>query len=111
MVPVRVDRELSGIRLTQVRDPLAHHKKGFLHCISSDRSLLAVQEGEEKEVGELVFVVGHVTEGWMALVHDAEPRPGTKGGVLGASSLGPDIPGGNLERRAQISCEALSDGR
>ena len=111
MVPVRVDRELSGIRLTQVGDPLAHGKKGFLHCISADRSLLVVPESEDKQVGELVLMVGHFTEGWMALVRGAEPRPCTEGGVLGASSLGPDIPGGDLERRAQISCEALSDGR
>ena len=104
-------RELAGIRFTQVGDPLAHRKKGFLHRISSDRSLLAVSEGEDKEVGDLVVMVGDITEGWMALVLNAEAGPDAKGDVLGSSGLGPDLPGGEVERSAQISCEVQSGGR
>ena len=108
MVPVRAWRRLSGIRFTQVGDPLPHRQKGLLHCISSDRSLLAVAESVDKQVADFVITVGDITEGRGFPDTGTEVGPVDEGGRLGPAGLGSDTPGGHLERSAQISLEIVS---
>ena len=63
--------QLSGIRLTQVGDPLADGSEGLTHCASADRvvgrSGLSVLDAIDEEEAELCFLARDITEGWVFL--------------------------------------------
>ena len=106
---------LVWIPLTQVGDPLAHGQKGFVDCVSAHRvvglSLSSEAQGEDEEVTDLVVLARERTEGSGLAVFLTELGPSAEDGVPGSSVLACSGLGGERERSAEISCEAVSGGK
>ena len=105
----------SGIRLTQVGDPLADGQESFVHGISSDRlaglAILAEPDAEDEEIAELVFLATDITEGRGDVVLRAEEFPESEDGVFACTSRCNCRGLGNSQRNAEIRREASPDGR
>lgn len=71
----------------------------------------SVSDGEDKEVGELGFLARDRTEGSGLAKVSAEVGPDSEDLVAGFLALGSGGFGGDLERKAEISCELLALGR
>jgi hypothetical protein len=106
----RVD---SRIWAVQVGEPLGHGGDSVTNCARSDRLTLlaafAVSEAEDEEVAEDVFGKQGM-EGAGLPFACAEVSPDAEDLVGGISALGGCGCGGDTERSAEISCEALSCG-
>ena len=115
MVAVGSWHFFAGIGLTQADDPLAHRQWGNFHLISLNTLValasLLVAVSEDQEVGELGFGVKDITEGWRDVVARAKVFPAFEDVVLGALMLGGGAGRRELERRAEISLEAMCVGR
>jgi hypothetical protein len=70
--------------------------------------LLAVAEGKDKEVGELVLAVANGIQGRGDREFLAEVSPDTEEFVLGPAGLGSNGLAGNFERRIEFSSEDSS---
>ena len=105
---------LSGIRDVQVGDALAHGQKGFIHCVSSDRVVggakLSVADSEDKEVAQ-AFFFRDSTEGRGHSKEFAELAPPPEVGAFGLSILGSIGSAGVSKSNAEVSEEAIFDGR
>ena len=105
---------LSGIRDVQVGDALAHGQKGFIHCVSSDRvvggSELSVADTKDKEVAR-PFFFWDSTEGRGHSEEFAELGPPPEVGGFGLSILGSVGSAGVSKSNAEVSEEAIFDGR
>ena len=113
MVP-SCDRVDSGIRLTQVGDPLADGRDGVAHCSRSDRlvalSGASVAEAVDEEAGELSVGFGDVTEGEVAAEAVTEGLPVAHDPGVRLSGLRGDGSRGESKRSTEISGEANSGG-
>ena len=91
MVSLGSLNRLSGIRATQVGEPLAHRQEGLIHCASSDAvaglAAGSVAVGEGEHVAELVLLTADITEGRVFPAGLAESDPGVEDLAVGASSL------------------------
>ena len=108
-------RRSAGIPSTQVGDALADGQEYLVHCRSADRvvgtSLSAVSEGEDEQVAGPGFGVSDFTEGAGDSEGAAEADPVGKGAVLLGHGFGYVGMGGDVERSAEVSAEAISVGR
>ena len=106
---------LSGIWLTQVGDPLGHGAEGGTNGTSSDRvvgePVLAVPEGEDKEVCEAALGVGDITEGWVHPELLGEGTPVAEGAVAGASGFAGVGAECELQSSIEVSAVAVAGGR
>ena len=115
------DRVDSGIRLTQVGDPLADGRDGFAHRSSSDRFVLlseaTVAVAVDEEAGESLIalgdavVVGDITEGDVVAEAVTEGLPVAHDAGASSAGLRGGGSSGESKRRAEISGEATSGGR
>ena len=105
---------LSGIRDVQVGDALAHGQKGFIHCVSSDRVVggaeLSVADAEDEEVAK-PFFLRDSTEGRGHSEEFTELGPPPEVGAFGLSILGSIGSAGASKSNAEVSEEAIFDGR
>ena len=105
---------LSGIRDVQVGDALAHGQKGFIHGVSSDRVVggaeLSVAHAEDEEVAK-PFFFRDSTEGRGHPEELAEAGPPSEVGGLSLSILGSVGSAGASKSNAEVSEEAILDGR
>ncbi len=110
MVVLRFRSFLSGIRLTQVGDPLSHCQQGFGYGISSDRlaglANLSVSESKDQEEANLVFSSGDVLKVRLDNMLLAELGPTAKDGALGLSGLSCGGLVCEHKRSVEISLEA-----
>ena len=115
MVSFSVGVRFSGIRFTQVGDPLPDGQESFVHGISSDRvtglAILAEAGPKDEKVAEAVFETEDITEGRGDIVLGAEEFPVCEDGVFACTSFCNCRGLGNLQRKAEISREASPDGR
>ena len=99
---------------TQVGDPLAHCGKGGSHCISADGvvglAFAAISDTEDEEISDFRFGRSDLTEGRGDALCVAEVGPEAKDFGLSSSMLASGSSGGEVERRAEISREEISDG-
>lgn len=106
---------LSGIVAVQVGYPLPDGLQGLSHCITPDRvtglAFSSVPHGEDKHVGELVFVIRDVTEGRALAMVLTECDPVSEDLVFGLLGFGSDRLAGEFERSAEIRVEACSGVR
>ena len=105
----------AGIWLTQAGDPLADGRKGFSHCISNHRFVLAafasVAHGADKQAAAAKFWVAQVcSEGAGDALLVAERDPVSEGGGLGVAVLRGVGLAGELESRFEISLESKPGG-
>lgn len=104
----------SGIEFTQVGDPLADGRQGFIHCASSHRvtggAASAHSEAVDQHVGDAVLLTFDITEGWMDPDFLTEKGPPSKGGVFGLSMFCGGGCGGERESSAEVRLEYTSGG-
>ena len=102
----------SWIWVAHVGYPLANGRDRTRYCASCDRfttlSGLSVTESEDKDVGELVFLIAHVIEGWALSMSRTELAPEAEDLVPGVFVLGSIGSAGDFERKAEVSIEAGS---
>ena len=73
--------------------------------------MVAVAEGEDKEVAEFRFGISDIREGWIAADVVAEPDPVAEHAVEGPGVLAGVGCGGGLESSAEVSCVCVKGGR
>ena len=67
-----------------------------------------MSDGEDKEVAQPSFLQWDITEGWRAPVFSAELGPALEDVAAAAASLGDESCFCGVQRRAEISKEAIS---
>jgi hypothetical protein len=103
----------SGIRETQCGDPLAHGQEGVLHRARAHRlaglggKAPADAEAKHEEVGQPGFGQGDITEGWLLAMVMAESGPQGKDRGTGLPGFGDECTVSDLQRKAEISVEAI----
>ena len=115
MVPLGSSSLAAGIVFTQVGDPLAHGREGGLHCASSDGetglAFLSEPLSEGEDRAEAVLPVSDVPQGRVVAQVAAEGRPAAEDLVSSPPMLDGVGLGGDRERSAEISDEAVSGSR
>jgi hypothetical protein len=115
MVPQSSRNFFLGIWLTHVGYPLPHRQKGILDRIRSDRfvflSFVAETDSKDDEVGELMLLSGDVSEVRTFSDGVAEGAPLSEDFAAPGFCLGGVGGGCDLQSRAEIRVEAVSDLR
>ena len=114
MVP-SCDKVDSGIRVTQVGDPLVDGRDGVAHRIRSNRvvvlSAAAVAESADEEAGEPLVVFGEIPEGEVVAEAVTEGLPVTHDPGVGSARFSGGGSRGESKRSAEISGKETSGGR
>lgn len=74
-------------------------------------SALSLTQAKDEEVAEPCFKEWDITEGWGSSVGPAEVFPLVKDGEAPGASLGAKSGVSGVQRKAEISCEAISGRR